>query len=261
MDKFLNQMMAALTEPAMQQEMLNGIWETLYSTAAATVLACLLGLILGVILVAGEKEGVRPLPGPLMKFINIVINILRSVPFLILMMMLLPVFKPLIGTSIGTPAAILPLVVAAAPFVARLVETSLREVDKGVIEAAQSMGCTPFQIIWKVILPESKPGLVAGFVTALITILGYGSMAGFIGGGGLGKIAINYGYNKYNYGVMFVAVVLIVILVQVFQTIGTKIAVSLDHRINDKGGKRRSKKETLGKIKENKNKSIPNGMR
>ena len=152
-----------------------------------------------------------------------------------------------IGTTIGTKAAILPLVVAAAPFVARLVETSLREVDKGVIEAAQSMGCTPFQIIWKVILPESKPGLVAGFVTALITILGYGSMAGFIGGGGLGKIAVNYGYNRYNPGVMIVAVVLIVVLVQLFQSVGTRISVSLDHRITDRGGKKRRSKETAGK--------------
>lgn len=257
MNKFFEQMMSALTEPAMQQEMLLGIWETLYSTVAATVLACLLGLILGVILVAGEKDGVRPLPGPLMKIINIIINILRSVPFLILMMMLLPVFKPIIGTTIGTPAAILPLVAAAAPFVARLVETSLREVDKGVIEAAQSMGCTPFQIIWKVILPESKPGLVAGFVTALITILGYGSMAGFIGGGGLGKIAVNYGYNKYNYGVMFVAVVLIVVLVQVFQTVGTRIAVSLDHRITDKRSKKRRAKETGQRI--DREKRVPPG--
>lgn len=248
MDKFLEQVKAALTEPAMQQEMLTGIWETIYSTLLATVLACLLGLVLGVILVAGEKDGVRPLPGPLMKIINAVVNILRSIPFLILMMMLLPVFKPLIGTTIGTKAAILPLVVAAAPFVARLVETSLREVDKGVIEAAQSMGCTPFQIIWKVILPESKPGLVAGFVTALITILGYGSMAGFIGGGGLGKIAVNYGYNRYNPGVMIVAVVLIVVLVQLFQSVGTRISVSLDHRITDRGGKKRRGKETAHKI-------------
>ena len=242
MDKFITGVTNALTDPAMQQEMLWGIWETIYSTILSTILACLLGLILGVILVAGERDGVRPLPGVLMKIINVVINILRSVPFLILMMMLLPVFKPLIGTTIGTPAAILPLVVAAAPFVARLVEASLREVDKGVIEAAQAMGCTPFQIIWKVILPESKPGLVAGFVTALITILGYGSMAGFIGGGGLGRIAVNYGYNRYNPGVMFVAVVLIVVLVQLFQTVGTRISVSLDHRITDRGGKKRRSK-------------------
>lgn len=231
MDKFFSELVAALTDPSMQREMLGGIWETIYSTFLATILACVIGLILGVILVAGEKDGVRPLPMPLMRFINAVINILRSVPFLILMMMLLPVFKPIIKTTIGTPAAILPLVAAAAPFVARLVESSLREVDKGVIEAAQAMGCSPFQIIWKVILPESRPSLIAGFVTALITILGYGSMAGFIGGGGLGKIAINYGYNKYNYGVMFVAVVLIVVLVQVLQSIGTRIALLADHRI------------------------------
>ena len=243
MNKFLEQMIAALTEPAMQQEMLTGIWETIYSTVAATVLTCALGLILGVILVAGEKDGVRPLPGPLMKFINIVINILRSVPFLILMMMLLPVFKPIIGTSIGTPAAILPLVAAAAPFVARLVETSLREVDKGVIEAAQSMGCSPFQIIWKVILPESKPSLIAGATTAFITILSYGAMAGAIGGGGLGKIAINYGYNKYNYAVMLIAVIFIVILVQIFQSLGTWLAVRSDKRLTHTRRRKKSKRK------------------
>ena len=252
MDKFITELTEALTQPAMQREMLSGIWETVYSTFLATFLACLIGLVLGVLLVAGGRNGVRPLPPLLMRILNIVINILRSVPFLILMVMLLPVFKPLIGTSIGTPATILPLVVAAAPFVARLVETSLREVDKGVIEAAKSMGCSPFQIIWKVILPESLPGLVGGFVTALITILGYGSMAGFIGGGGLGKIAVNYGYNKFNYGVMFVAVVLIVVLVQLFQSIGTHIAVSLDHRLTDRSGRRRGRKAVSSSVRDDK---------
>ena len=231
MDKFLSGVTEALTNPKMQQEFLSGTWETIYSTFLATLLACVLGLVLGVVLVTGGKDGIRPLPSPLMKVLNFIVNILRSVPFLILMMMLLPVFKPIIKTTIGPPAAILPLTAAAAPFVARLVETSLREVDKGVIEAAQSMGCSTMQIICKVILPESKPALIGGFTTALITILGYGSMAGFIGGGGLGKIAINYGYNKYNYGVMFVAVVLIVVLVQIFQTIGTRVAARCDKRI------------------------------
>ena len=257
MDKFLSGVTDALTNPKMQQEFLSGTWETVYSTFLATLLACVVGLILGVVLVTGGKDGIRPLPSPLMKTLNFIVNILRSVPFLILMMMLLPVFKPIIGTTIGTPAAILPLTAAAAPFVARLVETSLREVDKGVVEAAQSMGCSTMQIIWKVILPESKPALIGGFTTALITILGYGSMAGFIGGGGLGKIAINYGYNKYNYGVMFVAVVFIVVLVQIFQTIGAYVAARCDKRIA-RTNKRRSAAELRKKMR--KDRHAPGAM-
>ena len=198
MDKFMQQMREAFANEALWKEFQTGIWDTIYSTVAATLVACVLGIILGIILVAGEEDGVRPLPGPVMKVLNFAINILRSVPFLILMIMVLPLSELLVGTTIGTVASIPPLIIASASFVARLVETSLREVDKGVIEAAQSMGCSPFQIIWKVILPESLPSLVASFTTAFITILGYGAMAGAIGGGGLGKIAINYGYYKYN---------------------------------------------------------------
>ena len=232
MDKFMTQLTDMLTNPRMWEEFAYGIWETLYATVLATAAACLLGLVLGVLLVAGEKGGVRPLPAGVMKALNFVINILRSVPFLILMLLVLPLSKLIVGTSIGTIASIIPLIIAAAPFVARLVETALREVDAGVIEAAQAMGCTPFQIIRKVILPESLPSLVSSFTTAFITILGYGAMAGAIGGGGLGRIAINYGYNKYNYAVMLVAVIFIVILVQVFQTVGAHIAAALDHRSN-----------------------------
>ena len=204
------------------KEFQTGIWDTIYSTVAATLVACVLGIILGIILVAGEEDGVRPLPGPVMKVLNFAINILRSVPFLILMIMVLPLSELLVGTTIGTVASIPPLIIASASFVARLVETSLREVDKGVIEAAQSMGCSPFQIIWKVILPESLPSLVASFTTAFITILAT-AHAGAIGGGGLGKIAINYGYYKYNYAVMLIAVVFIVVLVQIFQSLGTSL--------------------------------------
>ena len=231
MDKFIADFTAALSNPALWLEFRAGIWETLYSTVIATLLACILGLALGVLLVVGEKDGIRPLPAPVMSVLNFVINILRSVPFLILMLMVLPLSKVLLGTRIGTAASIPPLIIAAAPFVARLVETSLREVDKGVIEAAQSMGCSPFQIIWKVILPESKPALISGATTAFITILSYGAMAGAIGGGGLGKIAINYGYNKYNYAVMLIAVIFIVILVQIFQSLGTRLAVRSDERL------------------------------
>ena len=248
MDKFFTQMSEAFSNPALWEEFRTGIWDTLYSTVVATAAACVLGLILGVLLVAGERDGVRPLPAPVTKVLNFVINILRSVPFLILMLMVLPLSKLLVGTKIGTIASIPPLVIAAAPFVARLVEASLREVDKGVIEAAQAMGCSPFQIIWKVILPESLPSLVAGFTTAFITILSYGAMAGAIGGGGLGKIAINYGYNKYNYAVMLIAVVLIVILVQIFQSLGTWISIRSDHRLTGKSGRSRRKKEIFSRI-------------
>ena len=232
MDKFIADFTAMFANNKMLLEFAGGIWETMYSTVISTAAACVLGLILGVLLVAGEEDGVLPLPALFMKALNLVINILRSVPFLILMLMVLPLSKLIVGTKIGTVASIVPLIIASAPFVARLVETSLREVDKGVIEAAQAMGCSPFQIVWKVILPESLPSLIAGFTTAFITILSYGAMAGAIGGGGLGKIAINYGYNKYNYAVMLVAVILIVILVQIFQSIGTWLAVRMDHRVN-----------------------------
>ena len=231
MDKVLEQITDVLTNPRMHAEFLDGIWETVYATVAATAAACLLGLLLGILLVVGEKDGVRPLPAPVMKVLNFVINVLRSVPFLILMLMVLPLSKVLVGTRVGTIASIPPLIIAAAPFVARLVESTLREVDKGVLEAAQAMGCSPFQIVWKVILPESLPALIAAATTSFITILSYGAMAGAIGGGGLGKIAINYGYNKYNYGVMLVSVVPIVILVQLIQSIGTHVALRLDRRV------------------------------
>ena len=232
MDKFLTQLTDVFTSPRMWEEFALGIWETLYATVLATTAACLLGLILGILLVVGEEEGIRPLPTGVMKGLNFVINILRSVPFLILMLLVLPLSRLVVGTSIGTIASILPLVIASGPFVARLVETTLREVDAGIIEAAQAMGCTPIQVILKVILPESLPSLVSSFTTAFITILGYGAMAGAIGGGGLGRIAINYGYNKYNYAVMLVSVIFIVIMVQIFQSIGTHIATRLDHRSN-----------------------------
>ena len=179
-------------------------------------------------------------------------------PFLILMIMVLPLSELLVGTTIGTVASIPPLIIASASFVARLVETSLREVDKGVIEAAQSMGCSPFQIIWKVILPESLPSLVASFTTAFITILGYGAMAGAIGGGGLGKIAINYGYYKYNYAVMLIAVVFIVILVQIFQSLGTSLATRTDHRITNRAGRRKLRRNVSRQM--NRDKRSPGGM-
>lgn len=215
----------------LQDETLMGIWETLYSTVLSTFLAYIIGLPLGVALVTGEPNGIRPLPKWLMKTFDVIVNILRSVPFLILMIIVLPLSSTIVGTTIGTKALIVPLTIAAFPFIARLVESSLRETDRGVIEAAQSMGATPMQIICKVMLPEAKPSLISGATIALTTIMGYGAMAGIIGGGGLGKIAINYGYYRFKAIVMWVAVILLVILVQIFQSAGTKLAVKSDKRI------------------------------
>ena len=206
-------------------------WETIWSTCVATLLALVIGLPLGVCLVTGEKDGVLPLPGWLMHLLNIIINLLRSIPFLILMIMVLPLSRALIGTAVGTTATIVPLVAAAFPFVARLVESSLRELDGNIIEAAQSMGATPMQIICKVMIPESVPSLIQNVTIALTTILGYSAMSGIIGGGGLGKIAIDYGYYRYKYLVMLVAVVILILLVQLFQSIGTRLSVKLDKRI------------------------------
>lgn len=234
MDKFIADLTQVFTNEKYLHEFLTGTWETLYSTILATLVAYVLGLILGVLLVAGEENGILPLPRPVMKLLNVVINVLRSVPFLILMIIVLPLSAVLVGTQIGTIASIPPLVIASAPFVARLVEASMREMDKGVLEAAQAMGCTSFQIIWKVLLPECLPSLISGFTTSFITILSYGAMAGAIGGGGLGKIAINYGYYRYQPAVMLIAVVLIVVLVQIFQSLGTHFSVSLDRRITNK---------------------------
>ncbi len=207
------------------------VWETFYITILSTAFALVLGLPLGVLLVAGDKDGVLPLPGWLMHALNIVINILRSVPFLILMICVFPLSRLIVGTTVGTNATIVPLVVASFPFVARLVETSLRELDAGVIEAAQSMGATPFQIITKVMIPESLPSLISSMTTALTTILGYSAMSGAIGGGGLGKIAISYGYYRYQADIMLIAVVLLIILVQLFQTAGTALCNHSDKRL------------------------------
>ena len=206
------------------------IWETLYATVLATAFAIVLGLPLGVLLVAGEKDGVLPLPRWLMQALNVLINILRSIPFIIMMILVIPLTRLIVGKAYGTMASVVPLVIAAFPFVARLVESSLREVDPNLIEMAQSLGATPFQIITKVMLRESVPSLISNFTIAITTILGYTAMSGAVGGGGLGKLAITYGYNRYMYGVMAAAVVLLVVLVQLFQVIGTKTAAKADKR-------------------------------
>ena len=206
-------------------------WETLYSVILETAFAYLIGLPLGVLLVTGEKDGIRPLPGGLMKLLNIVINLLRSVPFLILMVLVMPLSRMVLGTAIGTAATIVPLTVAAFPYIARLVEGSLREMDRGILEAAHSMGCSTLRIITKVMLPECKPSLIGGAANACITILGYGAMAGSIGGGGLGAIALQRGYARNQTIVMYAAVILLVLLVQLLQTLGTKLAAKTDKRI------------------------------
>lgn len=207
------------------------IWETVYVTILSTLFSLVIGVPLGVLLVAGEKGGILSLPKPILSILNVIINLLRSVPFLILMILVFPLTRLIIGTVVGTAATIVPLVIASFPFVARLVESSIREVDSNIIETAVSMGASPFQIITKVMIPESVPSLLSNITIALTTILGYSAMSGIIGGGGLGKIAINYGYYRYENLVMIIAVVLLIILVQIFQTIGTKASIKSDKRI------------------------------
>ena len=189
------------------------------------------GIPIGVILNITDENGICP-NRAVNTILGVIVNILRSIPFIILLIAILPFTRALIGTTIGSTATIVPLVVSAAPFVARMVESSLKEVDSGVIEAAESMGSSRFQIIWKVLLPEARPSLIVGSAIAITTILGYSAMAGFTGGGGLGTIAINYGYYRYNNQVMFITVILLVIIVQIFQEIGMRIANRSDKRIN-----------------------------
>lgn len=206
-----------------------GILESLYMTLAATLIAYVIGLPLGLILVATDKDGIKPLP-TLNLVLGVVINILRSLPFLILAIYISPMTKAIVGRTYGTTAMIVPLVVSGFPYIARLVESSIKEIDKGVIEAAQSMGASTGQIITKVLLPEAVPSLLVGATIAATTILGYSAMAGFIGGGGLGAICINYGYSRYDDVVMTITVVLLVIIVQLMQEIGMRIAKKSDRR-------------------------------
>lgn len=207
------------------------LWETVYATLLSTLFAIVIGLPLGMILVAGEKDGVLPLPVPFMKVLNVIINLLRSIPFIILMVMVIPLTRAIIGTAVGTVASIVPLVIAAFPFVARLVESSLREVNPNIIETAQSMGATPMQVLLRVMLPESVPSLITNFTLAITTIMGYTAMSGAVGGGGLGMIAITYGYQRYRYAVLYAAVIVLVVVVQVMQSFGTWLAAKSDKRL------------------------------
>ena len=207
----------------------NALWETLYMVAVSTVVSYAIGLPLGLLLVVSDKNGIRPIP-VLNTVLGVIANILRSTPFLILGVMISPLTRAITGSSIGTAAMIVPLTVAAAPYVARMVESSIKEVPFGVIEAAQSMGASPWQIVWKVLVPEAKPSLMVGAAISVVTILGYSAMSGFIGGGGLGTVAVNYGYNRYNFEIMLIAVVIIVVVVQLFQEVGLRLAKKLDKR-------------------------------
>lgn len=212
-----------------QNLFLLGVWQTIYLTVISTVFAYVLGLPLGLLLCVSDKDGIHPMP-VLNKILSILINAFRSVPFIILMVAMLPVAKFIVGTSLGNKAVIVTLVIAAAPYVARMVESSIKEVPFGVIEAAQSMGASPWQIVWKVLVPEAKPSLMVGGAISIVTILGYSAMAGFIGGGGLGTVAVNYGYNRYNFPIMLIAVIIIVVVVQIFQEVGMRLAHRLDKR-------------------------------
>ena len=220
-----------LLKNIVQHDLLRFIGETLAMTFLPTVIAFLIGLPLGILLVVGEEDGILPLPKAVMKVIHVIINLLRSLPFLILLLVVMPLSRAIVGTSVGTSAMIVPLSIAAFPFVARLVETSIREVDHGVVEAALSMGASPAQIICKVLIPEAKPALIANFMVSMITIFGYGAMSGAVGGGGLGNMAIQYGYNRHRPLVMYAAAFLLILLVQIYQSVGNAIAKRSDRRL------------------------------
>lgn len=210
--------------------LLDNTWISIYMTLISTLIAYAIGLPLGVILVVTAPGGLRP-SKTLYKILDFVVNIVRSVPFLILLITIMPLTKLIVGKSYGPAATIVPLALAAAPFVARLVESSLLEVDHGVIEAAQSMGAGLFTIVFKVLLAEARTSLIVGATIALGTILGYSAMAGVVGGGGLGNIAIQYGYYRNQLNVMYAAVIILVVIVQVLQIIGTRLSKKLDKRI------------------------------
>lgn len=208
---------------------LKGIQETVYMTLLSTLMGYIIGLPMGVLLAVSDKDGLKP-NRVLYRILDVIANIVRSIPFLILLILLIPFTRLVVGKSYGSTATVVPLVIAAGPFIARMVESSLKEVDEGVIEAARSMGAGNFRIIMKVLLVEARTSLINGATIAVGTILGYSAMAGTIGGGGLGDIAIRYGYHRYQVDIMIVTVVLLVILVQIFQMVGTTLANRLDKR-------------------------------
>lgn len=212
------------------QMIIQGIWETLFMVFASSLAAYIIGLPLGVVLTVTKKGGIHPVPW-LNTILGIIINIFRSIPFIILLLMMLPVTRSIIGTTLGPGAVVPPLVAAAAPYIARVVESSLAEVDEGVIEAAKSMGASTWQIIYKVLLPETRPSLILGAALVITTIVGYSAMSGFVGGGGLGDIAIRYGYYRYQADMMIITVIIMVIIVQLVQEIGSRLSRGTDKRI------------------------------
>ena len=207
----------------------SGVWATLYMTLASTILGYIFGLPMGVLLAITDKEGLTP-NAIVYKILDVIANIVRSIPFLILLILLIPFTKLIVGQSYGSTATVVPLVIAAIPFIARMVESSIKEVDPGVIEAARSMGASNMQIVMKVLLVEARTSLLTGATIAIGTILGYSAMAGCVGGGALGDIAIRYRYYRYQTSIMIVTVVLLVVLVQIFQSIGMFLAAKLDKR-------------------------------
>jgi D-methionine transport system permease protein len=220
-----------MIDETMIKMFVEGIGATLYMTLVSTFFGYVLGLPLGVLLTISDINGIKPNKG-LYKVLDVMVNLLRSIPFLILLILVMPLTKLIVGKSYGSTATIVPLVIAAAPFIARMVESSLNEVDKGVVEAAQSMGATTWTIIIKVLIAEAKTSLLVGMTIALGTILGYSAMAGTVGGGGLGDIAIRYGYYRYNTPVMIVTIVILVVLVQVLQGVGMMLSRKFDKRKN-----------------------------
>ena len=207
-----------------------GIWETIYMTGIATVISYLLGLPLGIVLNVTDRTGLHPVPW-LNRLLGLVVNFFRSIPFIVLMVSMLPVAKFIVGSSLGNGAMIVMLVIAATPYIARIVESSLKEIDAGVIEAAEAIGCSNFQIVMKVLIPEAKPSLITGGIISMVTILGYSAMAATIGGTGLGQIAIVYGHQRSKPDVTWVCVLLLVIIVQIIQAVGTEIVHRTDKRI------------------------------
>lgn len=209
--------------------MWDGVKETLFMTLLSTLFGYILGVPMGIALAVTDRNGIKP-NVIIYKVLDVIANIVRSIPFLILLILLMPLTRLLVGRSYGTAATVVPLTIAAAPFIGRMIESSINEVDHGVIEAAQSMGASTMTIIIRVLLVEARTSILVGVTIALGTILGYSAMAGIVGGGGLGDIAMRYGYYRYEKEIMFVAVVLLVVLVQIFQTLGMKMSVKLDRR-------------------------------
>lgn len=209
--------------------MLEGVRDTLFMTLLSTFFGYVLGLPWGIVLAVTDKSGIRP-NAVVYRALDVAANILRSIPFLILLILVLPLTRAIVGKSTGAAATIVPLTIAAAPFIGRMIESSIKEVDHGVVEAAQSMGAGTFTIIWRVLLVEARTSILVGVTIAIGTILGYSAMAGVVGGGGLGDIAMRYGYYRYETLIMIVSVVLLVVLVQIFQTLGMRLSVKLDKR-------------------------------